>query len=250
MSTLANEILAGARNGFGAGITRAGTLADNVFRVPVGQIEPDPENARQHFDAEELQSLADNMNRHGQLKNAVAWVRGDGRYQLVAGERRLRAAKLAGIPTLNVLVLPRGMAEETRQEMAFAENMARSELKPTEVARHWKTLMERWGITGSELAARIGVSQSTVSKRLALLKMDTDTQRAVDAGAVKATHALEGTRRSRRGAKRRAPRGVFELAAGTLKLRRGHTLADAVAELAAMVDAQVQTDTTEGREAA
>jgi hypothetical protein len=80
--------------------------------------------------------------------------------------------------------------------------------------------------------------------------MDTDTQRAVDAGAVKATHAMEGNRRPRRGAKRRAPRGVFELAAGTLKLRRGHTLADAMAELAAMVNAQVQTDTTEEREAA
>jgi len=148
-------------------------------------------------------------------------------------------------------VLPRGMAEETRQEMAFAENMARSELKPTEVARHWKTLMERWGITGMELAARIGVSQSTVSKRLALLKTDADTQRAVDAGAVKQSHVVEGTRRSRRAPKRRAARGVFEVAAGTLKLRRGYTLAQAVAELAGIVNAQAQADTTtEGREAA
>lgn len=251
MSTLAHEILAGARAGFGAGITRTNATADNVFRIPVGQIDPDPENARQHFDAEELQALADNMARHGQLQNAVAWLRGDGRYQLVAGERRLRAAKLANMPTLNVLVLPRGLAEETRQEMAFAENMARSELKPTEVARHWQTLMERWGISGRELAARIGVAPSTVSKRLALLKTDTDTQRAVDAGAVKATHAVEGTRRSRRAPKRRTQRGVFELAAGTLKLRRGHTLAEAVAELAAIVNAQAQADTTtEGREAA
>jgi ParB family chromosome partitioning protein len=250
MSTLANEILAGARNGFGAGITRAGTVAENVFRIPVGQIEPDPENARQHFDADELQALADNMKRHGQLQNAVAWLRGDGRYQLVAGERRLRAAKLANIATLNVLVLPRGIAEETRQEMAFAENMARSELKPTEVARHWKSLMERWGISGRELAFRIGVAQSTVSKRLALLKTDADTQRAVDAGNVKATHVVEGMRRSRRAPKRRAARGVFELTASTLKLRRGYTLAQAVAELSAMAAAQVQADTTEGREAA
>jgi ParB family chromosome partitioning protein len=251
MSTLAHDILAGARSGFGAGITRAGTVAENVFRIPVGQIEPDPENARQHFDAEELQALADNMKRHGQLQNAVAWLRGDGRYQLVAGERRLRAAKLAGIPTLNVLVLPRGMAEETRQEMAFAENMARSELKPTEVARHWKTLMERWGISGRELAIRIGVAPSTVSKRMALLKTDADTQRAVDAGAVKQTHVVESSRRSRRATKGRAPRGVFELTAGTLKLRRGYTLAQAVAELAGIVNAQAQADTTtEGREAA
>lgn len=133
MSVRAQEILAGARAGFAPGNMTTHRMVDNVFHIPVDRIDPDPDNARKMFDADELQALADNIRRNGQIQNAVAWLRGDGRYQLVAGERRLRACKLAGIPTLTVLVLPRTLAEETRREMAFAENMARSTSSP----RRW-----------------------------------------------------------------------------------------------------------------
>lgn len=245
MSVRAQEILAGARAGFAPGNMTTHRMVDNVFHIPVDRIDPDPDNARKMFDADELQALADNIRRNGQIQNAVAWLRGDGRYQLVAGERRLRACKLAGIPTLTVLVLPRTLAEETRREMAFAENMARSDLKPTEVARHWRSLMERWGISGNELAARIGVAQSTVSKRLALLKLDNTTQQAVDAGEVKRTHVVEATRNKRGSAPKRrggrGGRGVLELTAGTVRVRRGHTLAQLAAELAARAAAEAAT---------
>lgn len=221
-------------------------FCQDVQRIDLDAITPDPENARTVFDEDELQALAEDLKLHGQTQNAiVAESDAAGCYQLVAGERRWRACRLAGIKTLLCLVLPRNMPKDQREDIAFAENLARADLKPTEVARHWQRLMDRRKCTVRELAARVGVAPSTISKRLSLLKLDAETQSAVDAGKLKPTHAVEATRTKRRGTtKRRAPRGVFELAAGTFKLRRGHTLAEAAAELAAMV-AQV-----EGREAA
>jgi ParB/RepB/Spo0J family partition protein len=223
----------------------SGVLATrDTFKIPVDQIDPDPENARKSFDGEELAALADDMKRHGQIQNAVAYLEETtNRYRLVAGERRWRACKLAGIPALVCLVLPRQLADEAKAEMAFAENMARADLKPTEVAAHWKVLLSRWQCSTRELAARIGVSQSTISRRLALLQLDTDTQQAVDAGQVHKTHVVEAQRTRRRSrAGRRAPRGVVEtVAAGSIRLKRGHTLAGLIAELQAMDTGQAET---------
>lgn len=234
MTTKMEQILEGAKNtGLAQTLARVPVARTDIVRVDVSEIDPDPDNARKHFDADELSALADDMRRHGQIQNAVVWRNAaTGRYQLIAGERRWRAAQLAGLSTLVCLIVPRDMADETKREIAFAENMSRSDLKPVEVARHWKGLMDRWGITGRELAARIGVAPSTVSKRMALLKLDETTQHAVDAGLLVKTHALESQRTRRRSrAGRRAPRGVHTFAAGTVKLRRGYTLAALVAEI-------------------
>lgn len=245
MSSKMEEILAGARNTFVATTRqRPATSSVDIVRIPVDEIDPDPDNARKDFNADELHALAEDMKRHGQIQNCICWHNTTaGRYQLIAGERRMRAAKLAGISTLMCLVVPPDMAEETKREIAFAENMARADLKPIEVARHWQSLMDRWGISARQLAARIGVAQSTVSKRVALLKLDEDTQRAVDAGEVHKTHALQSQRTprgKRTGVGRgRGPRGVHTFAAGTVKLKRGHTLADLVAE----IHATAKTDT-------
>jgi len=233
MSSRMEEILAGAKSGFVADTrSRPGNGSPEVVRIPVGSIDPDPDNARKHFDQDELEALAENIRRVGQVQNAVVWHNSaTGRYQLVAGERRLRACKLAGVATLVCLVLPRDLADETKREIAFSENMARSQLKPVEVARHWKSLMERWNVSGRELAARIGVAQSTVSKRLALLKLDADTQAAVDAGTVHKTKALAA--KSTRRAGGRGPRGIHEFNSGVVKVKRGHTLEQLVAEATA-----------------
>lgn len=230
MSGKLDEILSGARNGFAPLARGRATAVGDVFRIPVADIDPDPDNARKHFDADELEALANDMKRHGQVQNAIVWHDANAnRYQLIAGERRLRAAKLAGIQTLVCLLVPRDMVAETKAEIAFAENMSRADLRPVEVARHWEALMARWGCGVRELAARVGVAPSTVSKRLKLLKLDADTQRDVDAGKVKRTHAVATPRRTRG----RAARGVHTFNAGTVKLKRGATLADLLAELAA-----------------
>jgi ParB/RepB/Spo0J family partition protein len=226
----------------GTGFSRPATTtqtAKDVFRVPVEAIIPDPENARQYFDEEELQALADNLKRVGQLQNAVAFPEGE-RYTLVAGERRWRACKLAGIPTLNCLVLPRDLALEVRHEMALAENVCRSDLKPTEVAKRWQALMERWNVSGSELAKRLGVAQSTVSKKLGLLKLDAATQAAIDAGQVgeetarrQAEKPTAGklTTSTTKGEKRKINYTEFNTRNGVGRLKRGGTLRGLIAEL-------------------
>jgi len=214
-----------------AGGSRA---AADVHVVPVSMIDPDPENARKTFGAAELQELADSMKRHGQLQNVIA-TRDPRtqRYQLLAGNRRLKAAALAGIAELRVWVVPKHSAADTLRELSFAENMVRQDLSPMETARHMKRLMDLWGISGAELARRIGIAQSTVSKRLALLKLDESTAAAVDAGTLTQDEARQSTVRPSR-AKRRAARGrrgVFVVGAGEARVKRGRTLRQLVDEL-------------------
>jgi ParB family chromosome partitioning protein len=225
---------------------RSGVKAvSNVVAVPLEQIRPDANNARKVFDADELEALAADIKRHGQLQNAVAFQdRTTGEYHLIAGERRFRACKLAGVATLVCQIVPREIESDVREEMAFAENMSRSQLRPTEVAAHWKRLLERWNCSTRELAARIGVSQSTISKRLSLLKLNTEGQAAVDAGVATQTSAVASTGRKRTNTGSPKPRGVVELNAGTVKVKRGRTLAELHAELTARLNA------TDGKAAA
>ena len=243
MNTRMQQLLNGTQTTYTATARVPRSTNGDVQRIPVASIVPDPDNARKTFDAEELAALAEDIRRHGQIQNAVVFETDTpGVFQLVAGERRWRACQLAGVPTLVCMVLPRDMVRDVREEIAFAENMSRSDLKPVEVARHWQALLTRWNCTTRELAARVGVAQSTISKRLALLKLDAATQEAVDAGKVHRTKAVETTRSNRRGV-RRLPRGVYDFPAGVVKLRRGQTLTALVAEIHAKLGTDTSTST-------
>ena len=217
--------------------TNGRAAATDVFKIPLNNIQRDPDNARTIFTEDELEALGKSLERHGQITPAIVFALDDnGHYQLIDGERRWRAARASGLPTLTCCVVPRDMADETKAEIAFAANMSRSNLKPTEVARHWKRLMERWQCSTRELALRVGVAPSTISKRLSLLKLDNDTQAAVDAGTVKRTDAVATTQRKRATGEKKT-RGVLELNAGTVKVKRGRTLAELHAELTARLNA-------------
>lgn len=222
MSSSMNRVLEGTGAKFLAAAKLGGTHeAVPVVRVPVGNIDEDPDNARKHFDAEELAALAEGIKRHGQLQPAVGYTdQATGRVQLVAGHRRLRACKLAEIPTLSIMLLPRETAEETKAEIAFAENVARTDLTPRETAAHWARLMERWNINGSELARRLGVTQSCVSKKLKLLKTEPGT-----AAAGKLTTSTT------QGEKRKINYTEFNTRNGVGRLKRGGTLRGLIAEL-------------------
>jgi ParB family chromosome partitioning protein len=205
--------------------------------IPVERFRHTPNNARKSMDPDELAALAENMKRNGQIQNVVAWLdEATNEYEIIGGNRRLAAATAAGIKTLVCMVVPREQKDEVRDEMAFAENMCRSDLKPTEVATHWKYLMDRWQCSTRELAARVGVAQSTVSKRMALLKLDPEAQQAVDAGTLHKTKAVQSvaTPRKKEKGKGRGPYGVHELTNGTVKLKRGCSLAALAAELVAL----------------
>lgn len=218
------------------------TAATDVFKIPLNNIQRDPENARTIFTEDELEALGKSLERHGQITPAIVFALDDtGHYQLIDGERRWRAARASGVATLTCCVVPRDMAAETKAEIAFAANMSRANLKPTEVARHWKRLMERWQCSTRELALRVGVAPSTICKRLALLKLDNNTQTAVDAGTVVMTDAVATTQRKRTSAPPKQ-RGVVELAAGTVKVKRGRTLAELHAELTARLAADATSD--------
>lgn len=209
-----------------------------MMPVPVDAIDRDEGNPRELFDDEALDRLAAVMKRQGQIQNCVVWRDpSTGRYRLTCGERRWRAAKRAGIVNLFCLVLPRSTAIEMREEMAMSENTAREDLRPVELAKSYKRLMDKHGWSGAELARNIGVAQSSVSEHLALLALDAETQRKVDArqiskrAVVREASTTKRTRRSKAG--RRAARGVHTFAAGVVKLKRGYRLADLVAEAAA-----------------
>lgn len=217
-----------------------------MMPLPVDAIDRDEGNPRELFDEEALDRLAAVMKRQGQIQNCVVWRDpSTRRYRLTCGERRWRAAKRAGIPNLFCLVLPRSTAIDMREEMAMAENTARENLRPVELAKSYKRLMDKHGWSGAELARNIGVAQSSVSEHLALLTLDDETQRKVDSGEVSKRAVVRKTpppTRSRSTTPRRGQRGVHTFNAGTVKLKRGQTLAALVAE--------IQSATTRPAEAA
>lgn len=215
--------------------TTSGATGPQMMPVPVDSIDRDEGNPRETFDDEALDRLAAVMKRQGQIQNCVVWRDpATGRYRLTCGERRWRAAKRAGILNLFCLVLPRSTAMDMREEMAMSENTARENLRPVELAKSYKRLMDKHGWSGAELARNIGVAQSSVSEHLALLTLDEETQRKVDARQVSkraVVRELAPAKRPRRTRSGRGPRGVHTFAVGTVKLKRGHTLADLVAEI-------------------
>jgi len=226
---------------------------ENVLRIPVDEIRPDPNNARKTFTPDSLAALADSIKRNGQLQTAVAWHnREAGYFQLVAGERRLRACQLAGIKTLLCLVLPREAAEQQREEIGLTENTCRDDLTPLELATHWQQLAERWKCSGREVARRVGVAPSTMSRVLRLLCADNQTREAIAAGELTATAAYDKTkRRASKGKLRRGYTAIeTPVGIGTVKLRRGATMADYAAALVAQYGTPHLADGTGEEEAA
>src|SRR5690242_4178114 len=124
--------------------------------VPPEEIVPNPEQPRRHFDEEALQALADSIGRHGLLQPLVV-RRAAGRYELIAGERRLRAAMRAGLARVPIVV--RDAPAEDRLELALIENLQRENLSPLEEAEAYRHLMDEYALTQEEIAARVGKSR-------------------------------------------------------------------------------------------
>lgn len=155
----------------------------DVWRIPVDRIDADPDQPRREFDAEALDHLADSLRTHGQLQPIRVRFREDNRFWVVVGERRWRAAKVAGLETL--LAVVDKTEQSARLEVQLIENLARADLKPMEEARAFATLRDTYGYTARELASRLGVSESKVSRSLALLELPAATQEAVDEGEIR-----------------------------------------------------------------
>lgn len=142
--------------------------------VPVDSIDPNPHQPRRRFNDDELSDLADSIKSHGIMQPLVAVVGTQGRHQLVAGERRLRAAKRAGLTEVPVIV--RSYDQQTQLELALIENLQRAELNPIETAQAYKALMEQFNLSLDQLSGRVGKAKSTVSNAMRLLGLSPEAR--------------------------------------------------------------------------
>jgi ParB family chromosome partitioning protein len=182
----------GLGRGLGALIPQAndGDLAVAGARfaeVPVDRIAPNPSQPRSHFDAEALAELVTSIREVGLLQPVVVRQTGPESYELVMGERRLRAAKEAGLERIPAIV--RDTGDDVMLRDALLENLHRQQLNPLEEAAAYSQLLSDFGATHEELADKIGRSRSTISNTIRLLQLPTAVQRRVAAGVLSAGHA-------------------------------------------------------------
>lgn len=155
-----------------------------VWNVPIGEIIADPKQPRKHFDPHELQELADSIKTHGILQPLIVMEKPDGGYELVAGERRLRASKIAGLASVPVIV--KKLADQEKLEVALVENIQRQDLNPLEEAFAFKRLMEEFKLTQEEVAVKVGKSRPAVANAVRLLDLPPAVQAALSEGKISA----------------------------------------------------------------
>jgi ParB family chromosome partitioning protein len=155
--------------------------------VDISLLKPNPQQPRYEFDLDALQELAESIREHGIIQPVLAEQIDDGTYYIIAGERRTRAARIAGLTHIPVLL--KKYSDERKLEIALIENIQRENLSPVEEARAYKKLMEMSSLTQEEAAARVGKNRSTVANALRLLKLPEDMLNALSSGQLTAGHA-------------------------------------------------------------
>jgi ParB family chromosome partitioning protein len=161
-------------------------VAVGAPEVSVDAIENNPYQPRKQFDDDELASLCTSIKNHGVLQPLVVRQVGD-RYQLIAGERRLRAARAAGLPAVPVRIVD--FDDQQVVEAALVENIQRSDLNPIEKAQGFKDYLDRFRMTHDQLARRLGLARPTISNLVALLELPAEIQDAVRVGQLTTGHA-------------------------------------------------------------
>jgi len=156
--------------------------------LPPGRIHANPHQPRQRFDVEALEQLAASIGEHGVLQPLLVSEDGKGGYLLLAGERRWRAAQMAGLEVVPVVI--REQVDSRRElEMALVENLQRRDLTSMEEARAYEELRRAEGLSQAEIAARVGFDRSTIANSLRLLKLPEEIQQLVEVGKISAGHA-------------------------------------------------------------
>ena len=181
----------GTRRGIGRGLSAilpetADTDAGELRELPVGLIKPNPGQPRTKFDPEALAALAASIESSGIVQPLLVRPLPDGSYELVAGERRWRAAQQAGLDKVPAVV--RDQAEAERLQAALIENMVREDLNPVEEAKACAALVEDLGLTKEELARRVGRSRPAVSNLIRLLELPDETLELLEGGELSEGH--------------------------------------------------------------
>ena len=160
--------------------------SDNLY-LPISQIEPYANQPRRHFDEEALQDLADSIREHGIIQPLTVRRLSSGYYQIIAGERRWRAARIAGLAEVPAIVIEADDRKMT--ELSLIENLQREDLDPIEEAEGYKTLMDNYQLTQEEAAERVGKSRSAVANSLRLLGLCPEVREMLQSGALTGGHA-------------------------------------------------------------
>ncbi len=164
-----------------------GVVVADSAEVDINSISPNPKQPRSTFDEDALNELAASIKEVGVMQPPVVRSLGSGRYELIMGERRLRAAKLAGLKTIPVIIRKTTDNEMLRE--ALIENIQRSQLNPLEEGAAYQNLLNDFGYTHDELALKVGKSRSAVTNTLRLLNLPASVQRRIAAGVLTAGHA-------------------------------------------------------------
>jgi ParB family chromosome partitioning protein len=159
---------------------------ERVKELEIDRIDPNPGQPRGGFDAGQLEQLASSIKTHGVLQPIIVRREGE-RYQLVVGERRLRASKMAGKSTIPAIV--RDVTDENSLKYALLENLQREDLNPIEEARGYNALKENYGLTDKNIAEILGKDRSTISNTLRLLKLPHMVIGLLETGKLRAGHA-------------------------------------------------------------
>jgi ParB family transcriptional regulator, chromosome partitioning protein len=161
--------------------------ATNINRLPISEIEINPKQPRRDFDEQSLKELADSIKMHDIIQPVTVSRISAHKYRLIAGERRLRASKLAGIETIPAYV--RQVNDSELLELALLENLQRENLNPMEISLSYKRLMDELNYTQEQVAERMGKDRTTVTNYIRLLKLPPDIQLAVRSGELSMGHA-------------------------------------------------------------
>ncbi len=170
---------------------------DRVFKISPDKIDINPQQPRTNFNESALNDLAESIRQHGIISPLIVTKNGD-RFELIAGERRLRSAKLIGLKEVPAII--REEKEQRKLELALIENLQREDLNPLESARAYKRLIDEFNITQEEAAKKLGKARSSVANALRLLSLPSAAQEALASGKITEAHAkyllgLEGEAR-------------------------------------------------------
>ncbi len=160
---------------------------EKISKIKISLVDPKRDQPRKHFDKEALEQLAASITENGLLQPILVREYGDGRYQIIAGERRFRACKLAGLTEIPAIVLERD--DKKAAQIALIENIQRENLNPIEEALAYRSLAEEYGMTQEELSQKVGKSRSAIANAVRLLDLPEEILTMVASGELSAGHA-------------------------------------------------------------
>lgn len=177
----------GLGRGFDSLFTENSVDSKHTAELRLSQIVPNRDQPRKVFDDAALKELTDSISEHGLIQPLLVRPMDDGTYQIVAGERRWRASRLAGLETVPVVI--REMSDNEAMELALIENLQREDLNPIEEAAGYKTLMDTFQMTQEQVAERVGKSRPAVTNALRLLSLNSEESEALQNGEITQGHA-------------------------------------------------------------